>query len=96
MAEITILECDVFKTRYNVEHYTLQLVRHLGNSETLVWSHDKHLSPRAEKRLLRFVQTGMSPPSDRESDVTPKRGESEAPPSDTAGTGPDPAQAERP
>ncbi len=85
MAEITILECDVFKTRYNVEKYTLKLIHETDEGMVSVWAHKKCLSPRAVRRLERFVEKGLSQPGKGESLTVPE-GDDDA----------SPGQAERP
>ena len=77
MAEITILECDVFKTRYNVEKYTLKLIHGTDEGMVSVWAHKKCLSPRGLKRLERFVEKGLSQPGIGEPE-TPREGGNDA------------------
>ncbi len=62
MGIVQVPECDVFKTRRNVQEYTLTLTRKfMGTTET-VWSYHTHLSPRGERRCARFVKRGLTPP----------------------------------
>lgn len=61
MGLVQVPECDVFGTRRNVEQYTLTLTRKVMGADAAVWRHDKHLSPRGERRLTAFVQRGLKP-----------------------------------
>ncbi len=63
MGTVQILECDAYKTRRNVQEYTLTLTRKFMASTEKVWAHDVALSPRGEARLSRFIRKGLKPPS---------------------------------
>ncbi len=70
MGLITVGECDVFKSRSEVEQYVIT-VRKMADTQgklegaecvEVVTALTKYLCPKALKRLNRFIERGTSPP----------------------------------